>query len=263
MDQFLQIASLYLLGGIIGFVGEVFFRRFVSIKKWIKPGFLYGPFIPLYGFGFALFYLFCEFLHFDTGYQWLDQTLLILLLGVLLTFIEYIAGLIFVKGMRIKLWDYSKQWGNFQGLICPLFSFFWLLASAIYVTLLHPLFMQYAVWFASGGAVSALFIGIFIGIHLIDFCMSVNLASKIKKAITSKDFIAHWEKMKVAFAEKGKELKKKVSFLFPFNNPRRIGVKEAIAAYKEKALAEHKAFLEKKAAKKRAKEERKHGRDAD
>lgn len=34
--------------------------------------------------------------------------------------------------MHVRLWDYSNQWGNIQGLICPQFSLIWAAASAGY-----------------------------------------------------------------------------------------------------------------------------------
>ena len=53
--------------------------------------------------------------------------------------IEYFAGLIFIKGMHVKLWDYSDEKFNIQGIICPKFTFFWYLLSAIYYFLIHPI----------------------------------------------------------------------------------------------------------------------------
>ena len=41
------------------------------------------------------------------------------------TLIEYFAGLIFIKGMHVKLWDNSDEKFNIQGIICPKFTFFW------------------------------------------------------------------------------------------------------------------------------------------
>lgn len=60
------------------------------------------------------------------------KLLLFVLMALAITLVEYIAGLIFIRGMKIKLWDYSERWGNIQGIICPLFSFFWAILSAIY-----------------------------------------------------------------------------------------------------------------------------------
>ena len=107
---------LFAIGGMCGWILELFFRRIVH-KKWINPGFLNGPFIPLYGFGVVILYFIS-----DLSIAWYYKAFLFL---VLLTLIEYIAGIIFIKGMHIKLWDYSSRWGNIQGIICPLFSIIW------------------------------------------------------------------------------------------------------------------------------------------
>jgi hypothetical protein len=143
--EFFRFAALFFTGGIAGWVLELFFRRIVH-HKWVNPGFLTGPLLPLYGFGLtALYYL--TALPYDwAGPFWLQYVLKILFIGIAMTVVELIAGLIFIKGMKIKLWDYSDRWGNFQGIICPLFSLIWTAIGAGYVFLLHPLFVNYTNW---------------------------------------------------------------------------------------------------------------------
>ena len=55
MNQVLIFAFLFFIGSCLGWCMEVFFRRFFSRanpeRKWINPGFLAGPYLPLYGFG--------------------------------------------------------------------------------------------------------------------------------------------------------------------------------------------------------------------
>ncbi len=46
----LTVSFLFLTGSLAGWVIEVFFRRTVSQKRWMNPGFLNGPYLPLYGF---------------------------------------------------------------------------------------------------------------------------------------------------------------------------------------------------------------------
>ena len=123
----LVLCFLFFVGSCIGWCIEVLFRRVFTAKKWINPGFLTGPYLPLYGFGLAGLYLIC-LIPVRTGFEWLDALIIILIMGVAMTLIEYVAGLIFIKGMKIKLWDYSNRWGNIQGVICPLFSLFWTVA---------------------------------------------------------------------------------------------------------------------------------------
>lgn len=54
MSLFLTIAFLFFIGSMAGWGIEVVFRRFFSSanpeRKWINPGFLSGPYLPLYGF---------------------------------------------------------------------------------------------------------------------------------------------------------------------------------------------------------------------
>ena len=127
----LKLAFLFCTGSLLGWCLEVVYRRWAH-KKWINPGFLTGPCLPLYGFSLVTLYLLAQIdLSFITNPR-LEKLVLFIVMSICITIVEYIAGLIFIKGMKIKLWDYSKMWGNIQGIICPLFSFFWMLLSAFY-----------------------------------------------------------------------------------------------------------------------------------
>ena len=47
---------LFLTGAFLGYLLEVLFRRFFTAKKWVNPGFMRGPWLPLYGFGVVLMF---------------------------------------------------------------------------------------------------------------------------------------------------------------------------------------------------------------
>ena len=61
MSIFLTLAFLFFMGSVLGWVLELFLRRFFSRanpeRKWINPGFLVGPYVPLYGFGLCGLFL--------------------------------------------------------------------------------------------------------------------------------------------------------------------------------------------------------------
>ena len=143
MNFILTLAYLFFVGSISGWVLELFFRKWFSSSnpehKWINPGFCTGPYLPIYGFGLCALYL-LALLGRETGLDGSIQGRVLLFLGmaVSMTLIEYIGGLLLLKGAKIRLWDYSNCRGNIQGLICPLFSFFWALLSAGYYFLIHP-----------------------------------------------------------------------------------------------------------------------------
>ena len=58
---FLEFLYVFIIGSFLGYIAEVLFRRFVSMKRWINPGFLRGPCLPLYGFGLGTLHLICVY----------------------------------------------------------------------------------------------------------------------------------------------------------------------------------------------------------
>lgn len=50
MSLFLKYLFLFFIGSTLGWIVELFFRR-IAHKKWVNPGFLIGPYLPIYGFG--------------------------------------------------------------------------------------------------------------------------------------------------------------------------------------------------------------------
>ena len=116
MKYLVIISTLFVIGSLIGWIIELFFRRFVSQKKWMNPGFLTGPYLPIYGFGVLVLYAVSN-IPFGITNQIADIIVRILIIGVGMTVVEFIAGLIFIKGLKVKLWDYSSKLLNFQGRI--------------------------------------------------------------------------------------------------------------------------------------------------
>lgn len=129
---FLIVLYLFFFGGVGGWVLELLFRRFFSganpERKWLNPGFLFGPCLPLYGFGTVLLFILSELDHTlfgsFSGTFWYYPVMFVVM-ALAMTLLEYIVGLVSFKGFHLRLWDYSKLWGNIQGIICPLFTFFW------------------------------------------------------------------------------------------------------------------------------------------
>ena len=107
MEIFIVYSSLFYLGALGGWIIELFFRRYVSQKRWVNPGFLVGPIVPLYGFGLVSFYFFANVIPWQniSSISWLNTLIEVFAAGLFMTVIEYIAGIIFIKGMHIKLWD--------------------------------------------------------------------------------------------------------------------------------------------------------------
>lgn len=217
----LLVASfLFITGSMLGWVIEVLFRRCFTAKKWINPGFLTGPYLPLYGFGVAGLFA-VSFLPVDTGMPWLDSLLIVLIMGVFMTLIEYVAGLIFIKGMKIKLWDYSDRWGNIQGIICPLFSLIWTVIGAFFYFVIRPYAIDAVAWFVRNLGFSFV-VGVFTGFFIIDLAHSFNLSAKIRKFAKEHNIVVSFEKLKEKVRDKSVEEKERVSFVFPFKSTRSL-----------------------------------------
>lgn len=234
MNIFLIFAFLFFAGSTCGWGLEVVFRRFFSknnpSKKWVNPGFLNGTYLPIYGFGLCALYAMTmleKFIYVDNAV--VQKLILFIMMAAAMTAIEYIAGIIFIKGMRIKLWDYSEEWGNVQGIICPKFSFFWAVLSAMYYFLIHPQVLDGIRWLSENLAFS-FFIGLFFGVFIIDVSYSLNLIVKICRFAEENKIIVKYEHLKDEINSRAMEGQKNVlNFLLQFRSE--LTLKESLEAH--------------------------------
>ncbi len=212
MNSFLIYAFMFFVGSLLGWCLEVVFRKFFSNKnpdrKWINPGFLNGPYLPLYGFGLCGLYTLTmleDIIFIDN--EIIQKIVLFIIMAAAMTLIEYIAGIIFIKGMKTKLWDYSDEPGNIQGIICPKFSLYWAILSAVYYFLIHPYVLDGISWLSENLAFS-FFIGLFFGVFIIDVSYSLGLLVKIRKFAAENDIVVFYERLKRDVHEKAEHRKK-------------------------------------------------------
>ena len=186
-QKFLVLLMLFFTGSVGGWMLELVFRRFFSRanpdRQWLNPGFLSGPYLPLYGVGtVALFSLVQAQYQLRTLIESdvLFYALMFVISALAMTIIEYIAGLIFIKGMHVKLWDYTDQPGNIQGIICPKFSVFWGILALIYNFLLYPPLQRAVIWFLHH-PLSSFCVGVCFGVFVIDCAYSLHLGTLLRK----------------------------------------------------------------------------------
>ena len=225
MTVFLQIVFIFYLGSTFGWTIELFFRRIVH-KKWVNPGFLIGPYLPIYGFGLV----FLTIIYFIFQSQSINFIIIILLMGFVMTLIELIGGLISLKN-KIRLWDYRDRWLNYKGIICPLFSVIWTIVGALYYYIIVENIINALDWFSENIAFSYI-LGIFTGLIIIDAFYSCKLYSKIKKYAKENNIIIKYEQLKVDIKEFQKSAREKYSFLNSFNQTKPF--KNYLNLYKEK-----------------------------
>lgn len=241
MSVFLILAFLFAMGALMGWCLEVVYRRFSPANKsrrWINPGFLVGPCLPLYGFGLTALYLLAglEKTPLIAEVTAGSKTVLFIIMAVVMTAMEYVAGLIFIKGMKVKLWDYSNERFNLQGIICLRFSIYWAFLGAVYYFLIHPHIMHALLWFTQNITFS-FFIGIFFGVFFVDLGYSLGIVTKLRAFAKENEILIRYEELKLQIRENAEEYKHKKHWLLQF------GSEVPLAEHLNRYFALQQAFL--------------------
>ena len=246
MNFLLIFAFLFFIGSCLGWCLELLFRRFVSAnnpqRKWINPGFLVGPYLPLYGFGlWGMFVISCCIMNFAADNIYLNVIMVFVIMSVTMTVIEYIAGLIFIKGMKVKLWDYSSEKFNVKGIICPKFTAIWGLLGTGYYFTVNTHVIDWVIWLSQHLAFS-FFIGMFFGVFIIDLSYSLQLSAKIRSFAAEKELVIRYEELKDFIREKREELEEKRRFLLAFQTE--VPIREHMEKFIERSVERQKQKLE-------------------
>lgn len=115
------------------FLGWCWESGYVSVKQreWVNRGFLYGPWLPIYGSG-AIIVLFLTL-------PVRNQLPLVYLIGMVgASLLEYFTGAVMEKLFHMRYWDYSDQPLNINGHICLFVSLVWGVFSVALIEFLHP-----------------------------------------------------------------------------------------------------------------------------
>ena len=114
-----------------GWVVEVIYRS-LTRRKFVNAGFLFGPFLPIYGIGAFLVIVLEHVLR-----DW-PVALRLAAFGLVITLLEYMAGYLSEKIFKLTLWDYSEYRFNLHGRVCLRFSILWTLLAMGFVMVVHP-----------------------------------------------------------------------------------------------------------------------------
>ena len=222
MTFFLMIAFLFFIGALVGWGIEVIYRRFKVDnidREWINPGFLIGPYLPLYGFGLVLLFLMAslEKTSLIDEVTFGNKALLFILMAIVMTLLEYVAGLIFIRGMNIKLWDYSNEKYNLQGIICLRFSIYWAILGAVYYFLIHPYVTNALIWFCENITFSFV-VGMFYGVFFVDLGYSLGVVTKIRAFAVENQIMVRYEELKLQIRQNARERMEKTYWFRQFKS---------------------------------------------
>jgi uncharacterized protein len=129
----LSIFFSFSLFSILGWMLEVTYRS-PRDRRFVNPGLLKGPYLPLYGTGALLLMVAGSLL---SGSNVVTK---IFVYFFLTTGLELVSGFIAHHFFAASLWDYSDQRFNFRGHVCLKFSIYWILLAFTFEGLILPPF---------------------------------------------------------------------------------------------------------------------------
>ena len=124
---------------VIGWIYEIIWEFAVG-HGFVNRGFLFGPYLPIYGVGvLILYFLLHNIMKKDirSGNIKVTPIVIFILIMIIVSVIEYIGSLILEKVFNERLWDYSYDLINLNGRIS-------LRNSACLST--GAMFMLYLIW---------------------------------------------------------------------------------------------------------------------
>lgn len=176
-EFFSRYVLMFLFFSIIGWLYEVALA-FLYGYGFVNRGFLYGPYLPLYGSGALLLILLLHPLmtaEKRPGNMHVAPAAVFLAIVLITTALEYAAGLFLETVFHQRFWDYSTYKWQFQGRICVSASIRFGLGGMFFLCILVPLFTKLIRKIPAGRRfVLSL---AFIGIITADLVLTLYLAS--------------------------------------------------------------------------------------
>ena len=217
MDPLFEYLFLFCVCATAGWCIEVVYRGFRH-RKVVNPGFLTGCCLPIYGMGGAILYFLSGLKLRTLPNDYVRVAVILLMAMGIMTLIELIGGLIAVKYFRVRLWDYSEEWMNFQGVICPKFSLIWGLVCAIYYFFVYP-FLHGIAERVIELPLLILLVGMYVGVFVVDLGHSLRIMQRLRNYASQMRTHIHLDQLKANAKEHFRRESGKVR---PFNFSRMI-----------------------------------------
>ena len=163
----------FMLYAFIGWIYEVILEFYYG-NGFVNRGFLFGPYLPVYGFG-ALLIIFAiqsfSKKKIKVKNICITPILVFILIFLLTSVVEYITGTILDVFWGKRLWDYSNYFMNINGLVCLSASTRFAIGGTAFLYLLQPFFEKTINKIPQ--KVQSILFGIFLIALLTDFCITI------------------------------------------------------------------------------------------
>ncbi len=128
-DLIINLGTLFYISSILGYFYELIICYCYN-QKIYSHGFLKGPWLPIYGLGAVLL---------TSLEKFRDNLPKIFFLSFFLAgCLEYAGGYFLLKVMKMRLWDYTGNFLNIDGLVCFLSAVTFGIGGILVVYVLYP-----------------------------------------------------------------------------------------------------------------------------
>lgn len=128
-DLVIKLSTLFYFCSIVGYLYELILNFFYS-GKLFSHGILYGPWLPIYGLGALVI---------SALHRFRKNPFIIFFGSFFLTgTLEYLIGLVLLKVLHIRLWDYTGYLLNIDGLVCLLSAACFAVGGLLVTYLIYP-----------------------------------------------------------------------------------------------------------------------------
>lgn len=174
MDNFFSLFILFMIYSFLGYLVEIIICSLDEKRLVINRGFLFGPYLPIFGTGSILLVSLLS--------KYKKDYIIIFLMGMMVcSAIEYLTGWILEKWFHNKWWDYSGHKDNINGRITLTNSVAFGLGAIVIVKYLNPLLKTFINYFSN---TTIIILGIILLImFLIDEFYSIVIAYALRSRI--------------------------------------------------------------------------------
>ena len=173
MAQLKAMLFEFIVFSVAGWILEVIYRSLTN-KRFVNPGFLTGPYLPIYGTG-ALIISSIAYatMHMPIAYKFA-------IYFISLSLLEYFTGVILYTITGKRYWDYTDEPLNIQGHVCLPFSVIWGILALAFEFAVLPLYSYFVT--SLNPVVINIVISIVMVLMIADFMITHNVVQKLLPA---------------------------------------------------------------------------------
>jgi uncharacterized membrane protein len=128
--------NYYFIGSLIGYIIETILKTFFI--KNMNNGILYGPWIPVYGFGIVLSIIITNYIFNLKISKFKKIFISFIILVIFTTLIEEVGGLLIKFVFKKNFWSYKKLLFNIGPYISIEMSLLWGVLSILFILFIKP-----------------------------------------------------------------------------------------------------------------------------